>query len=90
MSKKLPLLRKQKLSKNVKYKYDKIRRNLQTANRNWNDWKFHMHWNMIEWVNPRSKSERKKSSSTYSNKYYIDQYYRTAHWISHSKLKTLD
>ena len=23
------------------------------ANQNWNDWKFHIHWNKLEWVNPR-------------------------------------
>ena len=40
------------LSKKSKEKYDKIKRNLQNANHNWNDWKFHIHCNILEWVNP--------------------------------------
>ena len=59
MSKKLPPLGKQKLSKKAQDKYDRIKRNLQTSNSNWNDWKFQIHWNMLDWVNPRSKIVRK-------------------------------
>ena len=29
------------------------------ANQNWNDWKFQIHRNKIEWVNPRNFIERK-------------------------------
>ena len=27
---------------------------LYEANQWWNDWKFQLHWNKLEWVNPRS------------------------------------
>ena len=27
----------------------------------WNYWKFQIHWNKLEWVNPRSRDEQKKS-----------------------------
>ena len=37
---------------------------------------------MLEWVNPRGKIV-KKTYSTSSKKYYIDQGDRTAHWIAH-------
>ena len=37
MSKKLPPLKKQKLSKKAQQKNDKIKINIQTANWNWND-----------------------------------------------------
>ena len=60
MIKKLPTLPKQKLSKKERERYDRIKRNLHTANWNWNDWKFQIHWEMLEWVNPRSKIVRKK------------------------------
>ena len=60
MSKKLPLLKKHNLSKKAQDKYYKIKSNLQTANRNWNDWKFQMHWNMLEWINPIIKILGKK------------------------------
>ena len=58
-SKNLPLLREQKLSKKSQEKDDKIKRNLKTDNRNWNIWKFQIHWNMLEWVNTISKLVRK-------------------------------
>ena len=34
--------------------------NLQTSNRNLNDWKLYINWNMLEWVNPIIKIVRKK------------------------------
>ena len=36
----------------------KIKINVYTDDRNWNDWKFQIHWNMLEWVDPRSKTVR--------------------------------
>ena len=37
---KLPLLKKSKLRKKAQENEDKIKRNLQMANQNWNDWRF--------------------------------------------------
>ena len=54
MNEKLPPLKKRKLSKKAEEKEDEIKRNLQTANQNWNEWKFQIHWNKLEWVNPRN------------------------------------
>ena len=88
MSNKLPPLYKHNVSKNSQEKYDK-KKYLHTANRNWNDWKFQIHLNMLEWVNSRSKIVIRETYSTSSRKYYFDQDDRTAHWIVHSKLKTL-
>ena len=67
MSKNIPPLRKYKLSKKAQYKYDKIKRNLQADNRNWNYWKFQMHWNILEWVNPRIKIVIKKKPFNFFN-----------------------
>ena len=30
-------------------------------NQIWNDWKFQIHWNKLEWVNPRSRIEVKNT-----------------------------
>ena len=60
MSKKLLALKKYNISKKSQEKGDKIKRNIQTYNRNWNCWKFQIHWNMSEWVNPRSNFFIKK------------------------------
>ena len=40
ISNNLPPLKKQNISKKSQEKDDKIKKNLQTSNRNWNDWKF--------------------------------------------------
>ena len=51
---------KQKLSKKPHDKYDKMKHKLHTDNRNWNAWIYQLHWNKLEWVNPISKTKRKK------------------------------
>ena len=52
-------LNKSKLSKKNPKGGDKINRRLTEANQEWNDWKFQIHWNKLEWVNPRDCDERK-------------------------------
>ena len=59
MTKGLPQIRKQTLSKKAQEKYNKIKIKLHTANRNWNDWKFQLYWSKLGWVNPRSKIDTK-------------------------------
>ena len=56
----------------------------------WNDWKFQLHWNMLEWVDPKSTTKRVKPFSFSSHKFYINNNDRTAHFIGHSKLNPLD
>ena len=55
-----PPLKKMKLTKRAQKEEVEIKRNLQTANKNWNDRKFHIHWNELEWVNSRNCNEQKK------------------------------
>ena len=59
LGQKLPLLKKRNLSKKCQKEEDKIKRRLTEANQEWNDWKFQIHWNKLEFVNPRSCDERK-------------------------------
>ena len=56
----------------------------------WNDWKFQLHWNMIEWVDPKTTPKRVKPFSVSSKRSYINNKYRTAHFVGHSKLTPLD
>ena len=56
---KLPPLKKRILNKKTQKQEDEIKRKLTEANKYWNDWKFQIHWNKIEWVNPRSCDEQK-------------------------------
>ena len=57
LGQKLSPLQKSNLSK--KKEEDKIKRRLTQVNQERNDWKFHIHWNKREWVNPRSSDEKK-------------------------------
>ena len=86
MTKGLPTIRKKHKVRRHKRKNDKIKPKLHTANRNWNDCKFQLHYNKLEWVDPRSRILIKEPYST-SSKIHIEKNDRTAHWVEHSILK---
>ena len=46
----LPPLKRTKLSKKAQERHDYIQKKLYESNRSWNDWKFQLHWNKLEWV----------------------------------------
>ena len=75
------------LSKNTQGKQDGIHKELYEANKWWNDWRFQLYWNNIEWVNPRSLIKRDKPYSVSSETIYFNKNDRTAHWVGLSKLK---
>ena len=60
LSQKLTPLKKSKLSKKAQEKDDAIKIKIQKSYQDWNDWKFQIHWNKLEWLNPRSRNEQKK------------------------------
>ena len=47
-SKRLPPLRRNKLSKKAQELQDEIQKELYEANKWWNDWKFQLHWHKLE------------------------------------------
>ena len=51
-SKGLPPLKISELSKTPQEKEDEIQKQLYEDNKWWNYWKFQLHWNKLEWVNP--------------------------------------
>ena len=55
--------------KNHNRKMMKLRK-LSESNRRWNDQKFQLYWNKLEWVNPRIKNKRKQPYSVSSNIFY--------------------
>ena len=59
MTKGLPPLRIKKLNIKSQQKDDEIKKKIYTAKRNWNDWKFQLHRNKLEWVNTIIKIKRK-------------------------------
>ena len=61
LGQKLPPLKKIKLSKKGQKEEDKINIILTEVNQEWCDWRFQIHWNKLEWVNPRIRDEIKKS-----------------------------
>ena len=54
----LPPLKITKLRKKAQERQDYIQKKLYEANRWWNDWKFQLHWNKIEWVDPKYNPKR--------------------------------
>ena len=58
---KLPPLNKSRLIKKFQEEEDEIKRNPHKANKACIDWKFQIHWNKLEWVNPKSRDEGKNS-----------------------------
>ena len=48
-----------------------------------------MHWNKLEWVDPKSNPKIFKPFSVSSKKFYISKNDRKAHFVGHSKLKEL-
>ena len=51
------------------------------ANQSWNDWKFQIPWDKLEWLNPRSLIERKNTFCVSSNKLCLKDNNKTAHWV---------
>ena len=83
----LPPLKRTKLGKKAQKRQDLIKKELFVSNMWRNDWKFQLHWNMLEWVNPKSITKRVQTFSVSSNKFYIINNDRTAHFVGRSKLK---
>ena len=58
---------------------DELRRKLHKANQYWNYWKFQIHWNKIEWVDPRNREEGENPFCVSSkNNCFVDNV-KTAH-----------
>ena len=49
----IPPLRRTKLSKKAQENQYEIQKKLYEAHKWWNAWKFQLHWNNLEWVNPK-------------------------------------
>ena len=58
-------------------------------NQSWDYCTFQIHWNKLEWLNPRNHIEQKKSICVSSKKCLKDND-KTAHWFGHLKLKPLN
>ena len=63
---------------------------LYKANKCWNDWRFQLHWNKLEWVDPKSCPKIIKPFSVSSKTFYISKNDRKAHFDGYSRLKELD
>ena len=61
---------------------EEIKINMQMANQAWNDWKFQIHCNKIDWVEPRSRDERKNPFCVYF--FCLEDNNKTSHWVDHS------
>ena len=78
----LTLLRRSTLIKQHNIRRMKLIK-LYEADKWWNDWKFQLHWQNLEWVNPRSQIKRNKPFSVSSYKFYLNKGDKTSHWVGH-------
>ena len=69
-SKGITPLRRPKLSKKSQDKQDKIQKKLYEANKWWNDWRFQINRNKLEWVDPNILIKGDKPYSVSSEKLY--------------------
>ena len=53
IAKGLPPLKRTKINKKAQERHD-LKKKYDEYNMWWNDWKFQLHWNMLEWVDPKS------------------------------------
>ena len=60
------------------------------VNKWWNDWKSKLHWNNLEWANPKYLNKKDKPYSVSSKQFCLNKNDRTAHWVGHYKLKESD
>ena len=60
LAKGIPPFKISKLSKKAQDKQDEIQKKLYEANKCLNDWKFQLHWNKLEWVDPKISSKGMK------------------------------
>ena len=76
-------LKRTKLSIKTQERHDLIKNKLFQSSMWWNDRKFQLHWNMLEWVDPKSTPKRVKPFSVSSNFFFINNNDRTAHlfWL---------
>ena len=88
LGQKLPPLNKRRLRKIPPREEDEINIKLTEAYQYCNDWKFQIHRNKLEWINPRSHDEQ-KSFCVSSNKKIKDNV-KTVHWVGNSQLRSLD
>ena len=80
-------MKRTKLIKKAQERQNYIQKKLYEYNRWWNDWKIQLHWNNLEWVDPKSTPKRVKPFSVSSKRFYISKNDRTDHFVGHSRLK---
>ena len=90
MCKRTTTIEEKKLSKRAQERHDLIKNKLFQSNMWWNDWKFQLHWNMIEWVDPKSTPKTVKPFSVSSINFYINNNDRAAHFVGRYKFTPLD
>ena len=81
----LPPLKRTKISKKSQESQDEIQKKLYEDNRWWNYWKLQLHWNKLEWVDPKSNPKIVKPFSVSSKNNSKSD--RAAHFVGRSKLK---
>ena len=88
MNDKLNPTKRRRLSKKEKVK-EKMKENLCKSNDYWNDRKFQLHWNDLEWVYLKTQEYNKNPFFSSNNKFYIKDINESCNFIGHPELKLI-
>ena len=67
-------------------KREDVKKNARKANENCNDYKFQIHCNELEWVNPKGRNMKINNFCTSLCKFYTKDEIIRCHWVGHSKM----
>ena len=60
-----------------------LNKKLYEPNKWWNDWIFQLHWDKLEWVDPKTLIKRYKPYSVSSKEFNLNINDRTDHLVGH-------
>ena len=85
-----PQLKNPCLRKEQQEKGDYIKVKMRKVNYRWNDWKLHIHWYRLEWLDTNNHNAKKNTFFVSSHKFFLKDYKNECCWVVHSKTNPID
>ena len=87
---KLHSIKRSPLRKKGEINEGKIRENIRKVDDHWNNWKFQLHWNKLEWVYPKTRDRWKNPFYSSTRKFCIKDVNNSSRFVGHYKLEPID
>ena len=65
-------------------------KSLWVENNIWNNWSFQLHWNNMEWVDPRIHNRKTNPLCTITYNFYIIDNNETSQFFGHSNMNPIE